>query len=94
MAILGTFSQQPNEVLDYDITADEWLSDDDFIVSVVATADPGLTVQSALVFDGGRAVKLWITGGESGTTYKAEVTMTTDDGRVKQSELRFKIREI
>jgi hypothetical protein len=51
-------------------------------------------VQGAVIFNAGRSVKLWITGGTSGSTYKVEVTMTTDDGRVKQAELRFRIKEL
>ena len=94
MAMLGTFTKQPAEVLDYDIDADEWMSDDDEIISVTTTVDTGLTVQGAVIFNAGRSVKLWITGGTSGATYKVEVTMTTDDGRVKQAELRFRIKEL
>ena len=94
MALLGTFTQQPNEVLDYDISADEWLSSDDFISSVVTTADSGVTVQGTVISNSGRAVKLWITGGTSGATYKVQVRMTTEDGRVKESELKFKFREV
>jgi len=94
MAMLGTFTQQPAEVLDYDINTDEWLSDDDEIISVTTAVDTGLTVQGAVIFNAGRSVKLWITGGTSGSTYKVEVTMTTDDGRVKQAELRFRIKEL
>jgi hypothetical protein len=60
---------------------------------VAAVTPVGLTVTS-LVPLGAKSAKIWITGGVSGTTYKIEVTVTTSLGRVKQDELKCKIKEI
>lgn len=95
MTMLGSFAKQPGETLDYDLECDEWLTDDDFVTSAVSTVTPnGLTVQSPLVFDSGLKVKVWISGGTVGTTYKVQTTMTTAAGRVKEAEFKIKLREI
>jgi hypothetical protein len=92
MAILNTFTKQPAESLDYDIEYEDFLSTGDSVASGTAVATPsGLTVDAPLVV--GTALKLWVSGGTAGTTYKVEVTMTTALGRIKQDELRFRIKD-
>lgn len=94
MALLGTFTKQPGETLDYDIEGGDWLPRDDEIISVAAVADAGISIGSTSIIDSGRTVKVWIFGGTSGTTYKVQVTMTTDDGRIKENEFKIKVREV
>jgi hypothetical protein len=94
MTMLGTFTKQPHEVLDYDIVADEWLSDDDSILTAVTVAPIGITVDNTDIQAPGRVVKVWISGGESGQTYKLQVTMTTQAGRIKEAEFKIKVREV
>lgn len=91
---MDTFNKQPAEILDYDIEAGDWLTSDDFIVTATSTSDTGITVQSTTVQPDQRSVKVWIAGGTSGTTYKIQVTMTTDAGRVKETEFRIRVKEI
>lgn len=97
MALLGTFTQQPADRLDYDIDYNKaespFLSEDDSVASAVCVVTPatGLTIEAPVVVDG-TVVKLWVTDGTAGT-YKAEVTMTTTLGRVKQDEIRFVIKD-
>lgn len=91
MAIIGTYVQQPDDVLDYDIPYE--LVEGDSLDSAVAEAIPvGLTIQDPPTIDGNR-VKIWVSGGTAGTTYKVEVTTTTTLGRVKQDEIRIKVKE-
>lgn len=102
---LSTFTQQPNDVLDYDIDfrdADEpWLStedslyDQDSIHPPTATVFPsGLTVAAPLVV-GGDTLKIWVSGGVSGTSYKVTLLARTTPGeRVKEVELRFRIKDM
>jgi hypothetical protein len=96
MAMIGRFTKQPSEVLDYDIDAGDWLPEDDFIVSASTTGAAGITIDSTSILAGtdGRVVKVWLSGGTSGVTYKLETTVTTDDGRVKQSEWTVQVKEI
>ena len=39
-------------------------------------------------------VKLWVDGGEDGTTYTVEVKVTSAVGRVKEDEIEVEIQEI
>lgn len=94
MALIATFEKQPTEVLDYDVDYAAWIPDSDSITSATATVTPpGELDIVTLVTQQNTRVKLWATGGVDGTTYKVEVTITTDDGRVKQDEVRFRCKE-
>jgi high-affinity K+ transport system ATPase subunit B len=95
MAILGKFTKQSVDVCDYDIETDDWLTDGDFVLTATSTVSPsGLTLQSTTVIEAGKVVKVWVSGGTNGVSYKIDVTMTTDDGRVKQSEFFVKIKDV
>lgn len=90
MAIIATYTQQPADRIDYDIPYD--LESTDSIASVTATVSPsGLTVTAT---NNSPRVKLWVSGGTSGTTYKIEVTVTTTIGRIKQDELKIRCKEV
>lgn len=98
MALLKTYKKQPVENLDYDIWyandpdgAEDWLSSGDILVSVDIDAPEGLTVISLVFPD---RVKLWVSAGTTGSTYKVTLTVTTEQGRIKQDELRFRIKDI
>lgn len=93
MAILGTFTKQPAEVLDYDISFDEFLPVGDTISSISATSDVGLTLVANAAIDGARGVKQWISGGTHGVTYRVQVQITSGDGRVKEAEFKIKVKE-
>ena len=95
MANIGSFTKQPVEVLDYDIDTSDWITSGDLVITAASVSTPtGLTVVSTSIFDDGLKVKVWVSGGTSGTTYKIETTMTTSDGRTKQSEWRVKVKEV
>lgn len=92
MAIVGDFEQQPADELDYDIDYDDWIHDADTVVSATASASPAdLTITGPLV--SGNTVKIWVSGGVDGTRYKVTVTTTTSYGRIKQDEIRIKIKD-
>lgn len=95
MAVLATFEKQPADVMDYDIDYTQWLPSTDSVASVSYTVTPSgaLAVNSALVIENGTRVKLWVSGGTNASTYKAEVTVTTVLGRIKQDEVRFRVKE-
>lgn len=94
MAVLETFEKQPADILDYDIDYVNWLPKNDFVSSVsTTTSPPGLDVDAAIVINDGTRVKLWVSGGDAGETYKVEVTVTTNLSRVKQDEVRFRVKE-
>ena len=88
----GTYFKQPSEVLDYDLDYREWLTSGDNVQSAQVVVTPtGLTVDSTFIND--PRVKIWLSGGASGSTYKVTVTMTTADGRVREDEFKLKVKE-
>ena len=91
--ILAKYEKQPAEVKDYDIDYSEWLTAGDNVQAAsVEVAPVGLTVESTFIND--PRVKIWVSGGTTGTTYKLTVTATTADGRVKQDEFKVKVKDI
>lgn len=95
MTTLEKFQKQPADIQDYDIDFGDWLAefdDDDTLASFTATAETGVTLDPA-ASRSGDVVKVWVTGGTTGTNYKVTVTGTTTLGRVKQVEITVKVKE-
>lgn len=98
MAILEKYEQQPGERLDYDIDFDT------LFLSALGDTAPGpagvevfaqpasITIDDFELIQG--KVKVWVTGGVSGTTYKITARVTTAAGRVKEAEIAVKVKEV
>lgn len=95
MTIVGTYYKQPVEVLDYDVDFSIWMPSGDVIDLATATVSPsgGLEIDSVTAVVPDNYVKVWVSGGTSGVTYKVECTVTTDDGRVKQAEINIAVKD-
>ena len=92
MAVLKKFTKQPIDVQDYDIDCTLWLAAfGDTAISVIVAVADGITLDSFLLFEG--FIKIWLSGGLDGHSYKVEVTFTTAEGRVKQVEIIIKVKE-
>ena len=92
MSVLATFIKQPADVQDYDIDFSKYLDAiEDTPASYIATADDGLNIDSSFMV--AKRVKVWVSGGTSGTVYKITVTLTTLIGRTKQVEIKIKVKE-
>lgn len=90
---LGKVAQQPAERQSYTVDYSEALTVGDNIESATATSSPeGLVVENVTVT--AQRVRFWVSGGDSGVSYKVTVTASTADGRTFQDELTFKIKEI
>ena len=90
--IIGSFEKQPSEVLDYDIDCGDWLTPGDNIQSVTATPDDaGLKVDSIVNND--PRIKIWLSEGVDGKSYKVTVGITTADGRHKEVEFMVQVRD-
>lgn len=90
---IGSQLKQPVEVQDYDVDYSQWLTTGDNVQSATVTVEPaGLTVGAIVIND--PRVKVWLSGGMNGVTYKVTVTATTADGRVKQDEFKVKVKDI
>lgn len=94
MAVLNTYSKQPNDVLDYDLDYSEFLSAGDSLsnLSTAAVSPSGLTVHTPLVI--GKTLKIWVQGGSAGVKYKVTVQAVTVLGRTKEDELIFRVKDI
>lgn len=91
MPIIGTFQQQPADILDYDVDFSDWLPVGDTITGATVVAFPvSLGLSYAIQ---GKRIKVWCMNGAVGVTYKVTVTVTTNDSRVKQVEFRLKVKE-
>lgn len=92
MTILAKFTKQPVEVQDYDVDFNEYLEfHNDVAISHTAVAESGLTVEASALTAG--VVKVFVSGGTDGNTYKVSATITTSGGRVKQGDIMVKVKE-
>ena len=92
MTVLATFTKQPADRLDYDFDYTRFLAATDAIESAVFTVEPSGLVIDATITEP-TFTKVWLAGGTTGTTYKVTCTVTTDHGRIKQDELKVRVRE-
>lgn len=92
MTLLGTFPQQPNEILDYKVDFSEWFAGrSDTPVSHTAEAQTGINIVSSALT--GTVVRLVLSGGADGNKYKVTVRITTSDGIVKEADFAVRVRE-
>jgi hypothetical protein len=71
-------SKDPDSVLDYQFDWSSWLGADT-IASVTFSVDGGLTEDSSINDD--TSATIWLSGGESGRSYKVVCSITTSGGR-------------
>jgi len=103
---MKTFTKQPSEVLGYDIDMTAWFDPlvDDYIVAAPAPAvtitpavpgDTTLTCTEVIrIGDPCYIVKVWLSGGTSGNSYKVTTVLNTHDGRVKEIDFTMMVQEI
>jgi hypothetical protein len=93
---LKKFTKQPTEVLDYDFLLADWFgTTGDTALSFTVTVPTGITLQSSSVYSGNTIIKLWISGGVDGITYKFSINVTTAStpARVKQIDFLVKVKD-
>ena len=94
MTVLAKFEKQPGDRQDFDIDFAEYLTGlSDYGTTFTVTADAGITIVSSQLLFSGTVVKVYLSGGTDGVTYKITVTLTTDGGRIKQAEIKVKVKE-
>lgn len=93
MAILGRFTKQPTEVLDYDVDFSEWFADrTDTLGSFAVVAEAGITVARSTNI--GNVVKVVLSGGTNGTKYKVTVRVTTTpNAYVREADFVVTVKE-
>lgn len=92
-SILGRFSKQTAEILDYDVDYTDWFVDrGDTPSTHTTTADAGITVVSSVRT--GKVIKVILSGGMNGETYKTTLRLTTSSGVVKEADFTVKIKDV
>lgn len=91
---MNIYNKQPGDQLDYDVEFDNWMPDGDEITTVEVFLDK----VGELVIDqyqkSGLIVKVWLSGGISGCTYKVTVRVATAGARIKETEFKLRVREL
>lgn len=87
--------KQPGETMDYDVLYADWFSTrSDMPVSVeLVSVDTGITLFSITLNTTTKTVKIILTGGVVGVTYKITYSLTTSSGIVKEDEIVVKVKE-
>jgi hypothetical protein len=95
MPILKKFPKEPVDVQDYDIDFNTWLASfnpvDTITVKPTTSCDTGITIASSSYNAG--VLKVWITGGTNGGSYKVTATAVTTGGRTKQIEIVIRVAD-
>lgn len=91
--ILEKYEKQPGETEDFDISFAEYLARrGDTGASFTVEVGTGITVESSSLIDG--VVKVFLSGGTDGATYKVTAKLVTSNGREKHGEIEVKVKEI
>lgn len=91
--VLAKWPKQPGETLDYDISFVDYLAKrNDTVASHAVDVETGLTKEFSTVTDG--VVKVWLSGGVDGQTYKVTAKIVTHGGREKHGEVLIKVGEV
>lgn len=94
MAILGSLTKQPREVIDFDINYIATLeARGDTLSSTITEVSPiGLTVTSASIVES--TIKVKVAAGTDGITYKVTILTTTTGGLVYEDEVNIIVEEV
>lgn len=91
--MLGCFSKQSSEVLDYDVDFTEWFGNRlDTPESYEVEAEDGITIEYSEL--SGNIVKVILSGGEDFETYKITVKLTTTATLVKEADFTVSIKDV
>lgn len=104
---MDTYVKQPNDVLDYDVDLSLWFAEtpEDDIESVVLTittvsdevptliTGPGIHPDYVLMGANPKRFKIWVGGGTDFVDYKISCLIKTEQDRVKEHEIKIKVRD-
>lgn len=95
MAILGTVTKQPREILDFDLDYSTVLAGRTSALTTASSevAPVGLTVDSTIVYAQDKKVKVKISGGTDAITYKVTILTNADDGLKYEDEVTVVVEE-
>jgi hypothetical protein len=95
MAILGTVTKQPREILDFDLDYTAVLAGRTSTLTTATSevAPAGLTLDATTVYAVDKKVKIKISGGTDAVTYKVTVLTNTNDGLKYEDEVSVIVEE-
>ena len=93
---MDKFTKQPSDVDTVDVSFVDYLNDradTGLTATVIAITgdDNSLTSPAQSLMDG--VMKVWLSGGTDGKTYKVTVRLTTTAGRIKEHDFNVRIKE-
>lgn len=91
--IIGMAQKQPAEYLDYDVDFTDWMPDGDKIIGATVTVSPDGELTANNIMINTPIVKFWLAGGVSGASYKLTIAINTQNGRIKEDELKIRVRD-
>jgi hypothetical protein len=93
--ILGRFTKQPSEVLDYIVDYSEWFEGrEDAPATQTTFAEAGIAVTASTI--SGQRVIVVLSGGTSGQTYKITTRLTTNASPaiVREADFEVRVKEV
>lgn len=98
--LLGQVDHQPGEVEDFDVDYSQWVPEGDSVAVVNPSArllhgeaTPALIVDDVRVSQA-LVVKVRVAGGASGSKWRAQLSLTTVAGLVKEAEFDVMVKEV
>lgn len=90
--ILGSFSMQPGEVLDFGFDFQPWLNDcNDTIASYAVTSTDDMPIMETDRIEG--VIVALVDGTVDGASHKLTCSIQTNGGRVKEADIRVRVKE-
>lgn len=87
-------TKQPRETLDFDFNCERSLGDSDNVIDAYASyTGPDTSLVIEKIEPQGETVKVWVSGGTDRATYKIELLIPTDAGRVIEAEMQLAVKE-
>lgn len=95
MALIGSFTKQPGEILDFDISYATVLAGrtDTISTKVVTVAPVGLTIVTSTI-TGGNLIKVVVSAGTDAVSYKVTTSATSTAGLVYEDEVTVLVAEV
>lgn len=94
MALLGSFTKQPREVLDCDVDYATVLAGRTDTISnkTVEVTPSGLTIVSSTIY--GNKIKVVVSGGTNAVNYKLSVLATSSANLIYEDEINVLVEEV
>lgn len=89
MAMVTDWEKDPQAVLDWIFTWDDWLDAGETIVDSVMTVSAGLVLDSDT--NSTTTATAWLSGGTAGTVYSVANRITTSVGRVDERTITVRV---